>query len=141
MALGDSQGPDPRARHGREELARRIEDFRRLLATQLRHRMAASGGPSRLAELYRERRLEDVDFLGANAGQLRELRQAVRPLARKLAARAAQKRRLRRRRGRLDVRRTVRRSLSWAGSRSTRRSGSCAPPSPTCTCWPTSPAR
>jgi uncharacterized protein len=114
MALGDSQGPDPAARHGREELARRIEDFRRLLATQLRHRMAASVGPEQLAELYRERRLEDVDFLGANAGQLRELRQAVRPLARKLAARAAQKRRLRRR-GRLDVRRTVRRSLSSGG--------------------------
>ena len=76
--------------------------------------MAASVGPEQLAELYRERRLEDVDFLGANAGQLRELRQAVRPLARKLAARAAQKRRLRRR-GRLDVRRTVRRSLSSGG--------------------------
>jgi uncharacterized protein len=114
MALADSQGPDPAARHGREELARRIEDFRRLLATQLRHRMAASVGPEQLAELYRERRLEDVDFLAANAGQLRELRQAVRPLARKLAARAAQKRRLRRR-GRLDVRRTVRRSLSAGG--------------------------
>ncbi|HEV3014534.1 MAG TPA: VWA domain-containing protein, partial [Actinomycetota bacterium] len=114
MALGDSDDPDGAARHGREELARRIEDFRRLLATQLRHRMAVSVGAAQLAELYRERQLEDVDFLGANAGQLRELRQAVRPLARKLASRAAQKRRLRRR-GRLDVRRTVRRSLSSGG--------------------------
>jgi uncharacterized protein with von Willebrand factor type A (vWA) domain len=114
MALGDSDDPDGAARHGREELARRIEDFRRLLGEQLRHRMSASVGPEQAAELYRERQLEDVDFLGANAGQLRELRQAVRPLARKLAARAAQKRRLRRR-GRLDVRRTVRRSLSSGG--------------------------
>ena len=114
MALGDSDDADGAARHGREELARRIEDFRRLLASQLRHRMAASVGVHQAAELYTERQLEDVDFLGANASQLRELRQAVRPLARKLASRAAQKRRLRRR-GRLDVRRTVRRSLSSGG--------------------------
>jgi uncharacterized protein with von Willebrand factor type A (vWA) domain len=113
MALGDSD-PDGAARHGREELARGIEDFRRLLAEQLRHRMAASVGVQQAADLYRERQLEDVDFLAANASQLRELRQAVRPLARKLASRAAQKRRLRRR-GRLDVRRTVRRSLSSGG--------------------------
>ncbi|HWD45201.1 MAG TPA: VWA domain-containing protein [Actinomycetota bacterium] len=114
MALADNDGPEGAARHGRQELARRIEDFRRLLAEQLRHRMAVSVGPRQAAELYRERQLDDVDFLAANASQLRELRQAVRPLARKLAARAAQKRRLRRR-GRLDVRRTVRRSLSVGG--------------------------
>ena len=114
MALGDGDDPGGAARHGREELARRIEDFRRLLAEQLRHRMAVSVGAEQVAELYRERQLDDVDFLAANSGQLRELRQAVRPLARKLAARAAQKRRLRRR-GRLDVRRTVRRSLSSGG--------------------------
>jgi uncharacterized protein len=114
MALADNDDPEGAARHGRQELARRIEAFRRLLAEQLRHRMAVSVGPRQAAELYRERQLDDVDFLAANAGQLRELRQAVRPLARKLAARAAQKRRLRRR-GRLDVRRTVRRSLSSGG--------------------------
>jgi uncharacterized protein with von Willebrand factor type A (vWA) domain len=113
MALGDDD-PDGAARHGREELASRIEEFRRLLAEQVRHRLSATVGAEQAAELYRERQLEDVDFLGANAGQLRELRQAVRPLARKLVARAAQKRRLKRR-GRLDVRRTVRRSLSSGG--------------------------
>jgi uncharacterized protein len=115
MALGDEdQGPDAAERAGREELAGRIEEFRRLLAEQVRHRLSATVGAEQAAELYRERQLEDVDFLGANAGQLRELRQAVRPLARKLVARAAQKRRLRRR-GRLDVRRTMRRSLSSGG--------------------------
>jgi uncharacterized protein len=114
MALGDDDDPDGAARHGREELASRIEEFRRLLAEQVRHRLSATVGAEQAAELYRGRQLEDVDFLGANAGQLRELRQAVRPLARKLAARAAQKRRLKRR-GRLDVRRTVRRSLSSGG--------------------------
>ena len=115
MALGDEEeDPDGAERPGREELAGRIEEFRRLLAEQVRHRLSATVGAEQAAELYRERQLEDVDFLGANAGQLRELRQAVRPLARKLVARAAQKRRLRRR-GRLDVRRTVRRSLSSGG--------------------------
>jgi uncharacterized protein len=114
MALGEEEGPDGAERPGREELARRIEEFRRLLAEQVRHRLSAAVGAEQAAELYRERQLEDVDFLGANARQLRELRQAVRPLARKLVARAAQKRRLRRR-GRLDVRRTVRRSLSSGG--------------------------
>jgi hypothetical protein len=113
LALADEQDPDA-AGQGREELARRIEDFRRLLGEQIRHRLSASVGAEQAAELYRERQLEDVDFLGANASQLRELRQAVRPLARRLAARAAQKRRLKRR-GRLDVRRTVRRSLSSGG--------------------------
>jgi uncharacterized protein len=114
MALGEEAGPDGAEPPDREELARRIEEFRRLLAEQVRHRLSAAVGAEQAAELYRERQLEDVDFLGANARQLRELRQAVRPLARKLVARAAQKRRLRRR-GRLDVRRTVRRSLSSGG--------------------------
>jgi uncharacterized protein with von Willebrand factor type A (vWA) domain len=100
--------------HDREELSRRIDEFRRLLAQQIRHRLSARIGAGQAAELYRDRQLEDVDFLDANASQLRELRQAVAPLARKLASRAAQRRR-RKRRGRLDVRRTVRRSLSYGG--------------------------
>jgi uncharacterized protein len=57
-----------------------------------------------------------LDILDANAGQLRELRQAIRPLARKPATRMA-KRRRRRRRGRLDVRRTLCHSLAYAGPR------------------------
>ena len=114
MALGDSDDPDGAARHGREELARRIEDFRRLLAEQLRHRMAVSVGAEQLAELYRERQLDDVDFLAATASQLGEGRLGVRPLPRMRAAGAAGGRR-RRRHGRLDVRRTVRRSLSSGG--------------------------
>lgn len=98
----------------REELSRRIDDFRRLLAQQIRQRLSARIGAGQAAELYRDRQLDDVDFLGANASQLRELRSAVAPLARKLASRAARKRR-RRRHGRLDVRRTMRRSLSYGG--------------------------
>jgi uncharacterized protein with von Willebrand factor type A (vWA) domain len=106
-------GPDADGSE-RQELSRRIDEFRRLLAQQIRHRLSARIGAGQAAELYRERRLEDVDFVDANASQLRELRQAVAPLARKLAWRAAQRRR-RKRRGRLDVRRTVRHSLSYGG--------------------------
>ncbi len=107
---------DPDADGGmeRQELNRRIEEFRQLLAQRIRHRQSARIGARQAAELYRDRQLEDVDFVDANASQLRELRQAVAPLARKLASRAARRRR-RRRRGRLDVRRTVRRSLSYGG--------------------------
>ncbi len=110
-AEDDAEGGGPQ---GREELGRRIDDFRRMLAEQVRHRLAVRVGTEQVAELYRDRQLDDLDFLGATFTQLGELRQAVRPLARRLAARVAQKRRLRRR-GRLDVRRTVRRSLSSGG--------------------------
>src|SRR5215213_2404183 len=95
----------------REQLKAGIDDFRRLIAEQIRHRLSAVRGAEEAAELYRDRQLDDLDFLDANASQLRELRQAIRPLARKLAARMA-KRRRRRRRGRLDVRRTLRHSLA-----------------------------
>ena len=105
---------DQLAGSGREQLSRRVDEFRRLLAQQIRQRLSARLGADQAAELYRDRQLEDVDFLAANASQLRELRRAVAPLARKLATRAAQKRR-RRRHGRLDVRRTMRRSLSYGG--------------------------
>jgi uncharacterized protein with von Willebrand factor type A (vWA) domain len=98
----------------RERLRRRLEEFRRMLAERVRHRLADRTGAAGAAELYRQRQLDEVDFLGASTTQLDELRQAVRPLARKLAARVAAKRR-RRRRGRLDVRRTVRRSLQYGG--------------------------
>jgi uncharacterized protein len=112
QAAGD---PDPDAEAlDREELRAGIDDFRRLIAEQVRHRLSAAHGAEQAAELYRDRQLEELDILDANASQLRELRQAIRPLARKLAARMA-KRRRRRRRGRLDVRRTLRHSLAYGG--------------------------
>jgi uncharacterized protein len=98
----------------REELKAGIDEFRRLIAEQIRHRLSAARGAEQAAELYRDRQLDELDILDANASQLRELRQAIRPLARKLAARMA-KRRRRRRRGRLDVRRTLRHSLAYGG--------------------------
>jgi uncharacterized protein with von Willebrand factor type A (vWA) domain len=97
----------------REELKAGIDDFRRRIAEQIRHRLSAARGAEQAAELYGDRQLDDLDILDANASQLRELRRAIRPLARKLAARMAKRRR--RRRGRLDVRRTLRRSLAYGG--------------------------
>jgi uncharacterized protein with von Willebrand factor type A (vWA) domain len=95
----------------RDELARRIDDFRRLLGQELRRQQLPLHGPAP-APL---RRLDELDVRDASTLDLRAMRQAVRPLARKLAARVAQRRR-QHRGGRLDVRRTIRRSLSSGGT-------------------------
>jgi uncharacterized protein with von Willebrand factor type A (vWA) domain len=94
----------------RDELARRIDVLRRLLAAEIRGRRLTGPGATAAAV----RRLEDLDVLQASFTDLRAMRQAVRPLARKLAAKVAQRRRFHRR-GRLDMRRTLRRSLSSGG--------------------------
>jgi uncharacterized protein with von Willebrand factor type A (vWA) domain len=57
---------------------------------------------------------DEVDFLRASTGELRDMRAAVRPLARRLAAKVAQQQR-RSRGGRLDMRRTLRGSLQSGG--------------------------
>jgi uncharacterized protein with von Willebrand factor type A (vWA) domain len=114
LESADGAAPDGE-RLGGDELRRRIDEFRRRIAEQIRHRLAADRGAEQAAQLYQDRQLEDVDLLGANASQLRELRHAIQPLARKLAARLARRRR-QRRRGRLDVRRTLRRSLRYGGA-------------------------
>jgi uncharacterized protein len=101
-------------RLAREELTERIEEFRRLLAREVRRRMADRLGFADHADQVLDRPIEDVDFLSASPTELREMREAIRPLAQKLAARIARRRRIRRH-GRLDVRRTVRRSLSAGG--------------------------
>lgn len=97
----------------RDEQRHRIEEFRRLLADEIRQRVVEVKGLAAAGELSHTP-IEDVDFLGATPAQLREMRQAIRPLARKLAARIAHRRRFRRH-GRLDARRTIRRSLSAGG--------------------------
>jgi uncharacterized protein len=117
-ALGAREEADPgRAfaeRLLRAEHARRLDEFRRLIAEEIRHRLLDLRGPQAAAGVYSPTLIEDVDFLAASPAQLREMRNAIRPLARKLAARIARRRRLRRR-GRLDVRKTIRRSLSAGG--------------------------
>jgi len=97
-----------------DDLARRLEQYRRMLAEEVRGRLR--DGPHGLAGsgLVAPRRLEDLDVLAASTTELRQMRQAVRPLARKLASRVSQQRR-RHQRGRVDMRRTIRRSLATGG--------------------------
>jgi uncharacterized protein with von Willebrand factor type A (vWA) domain len=117
MTRTRSEAPDATAlalRHERDELARRIEDFRRMLATEIRHRLHHGKELRTGVGLLAPRRLEDLDVLNASTVELRRLREAVQPLARKLSHRVAERRR-RHRRGRLDVKRTARRSLSFGG--------------------------
>jgi uncharacterized protein with von Willebrand factor type A (vWA) domain len=105
-ALGD--------RLTRDELTRRVEEFRKLISQEVRWRLAQSRGASQAADVFHDRPIEDVDFLAASPAELRQMREAIRPLAQKLAARIARRRRFRRH-GRLDVGRTMRRSLSSGG--------------------------
>jgi uncharacterized protein len=114
-ARGESEPDSPfDGRLARDEEDRRIDDFRKLLAEAIRHRLSQVKGVNDAATGYDTGLLEDVDFLGASPSQLNAMREAIRPLARKLASRGARQRRLRRR-GQLDVRRTMRRSLGSGG--------------------------
>jgi uncharacterized protein with von Willebrand factor type A (vWA) domain len=97
---------------GAGELEARAEEFRRLLAVEIRSRLGERAGDQ-------ARRASPVDpmdipILTATARELEVMRGALRPLARRLAVRGRRKSRLTHR-GRLDVRRTIRRSLSTGG--------------------------
>jgi uncharacterized protein with von Willebrand factor type A (vWA) domain len=111
----ETEGRTPLSdRLARDELTRRIEEFRKMLGQELRWNLSQLRGAPHVAEVLHERAIEDVDFLSASPTELRRMREAIRPLAHKLAARIARRRRFRRH-GRLDVRRTMRRSLSSGG--------------------------
>ncbi|MEV0194149.1 VWA domain-containing protein [Kitasatospora purpeofusca] len=97
-----------------DEIRRRIQGFRALVATEARRRAAELRGTERLAERAVAPSPDRIDFLTAGRDQLAELRRTVHPLARKLATRLAARRR-RAARGRIDLRRTLRRSLSTGG--------------------------
>ena len=101
-------------RLARDELTRRLEEFRKLLGQEVRWRLSEVRGAPDAADAFHDRPIEDVDFLAASPTALRQMREAIRPLAQKLAARIAHRKRYRRH-GRLDVRRTMRRSLSAGG--------------------------
>jgi uncharacterized protein with von Willebrand factor type A (vWA) domain len=88
-----------------------LEQYRRLLAAEIRDRLARAAPAGR----FQPRVIEDVDLMRATSTELRELRAAVRPLARKLASRIGRQRR-RHRHGRLDMRTTLRRSLAAGGT-------------------------
>ncbi|MET8704545.1 VWA domain-containing protein [Kitasatospora sp. NPDC004723] len=97
-----------------DEIRRRVQDFRAMVATEARRRAAEVRGTEHIAERAVAPSLDRIDFLAAGRDQLAELRRTVHPLARKLATRLAARRR-RAARGHIDLRRTLRRSLSTGG--------------------------
>ncbi|MER5209909.1 VWA domain-containing protein [Streptomyces sp. NPDC002838] len=112
-----------RAQHGgsgftdrllEDELRRRIEAFRGMVAAEARRRVAERRGRDEIARRAVAPTADRVDFLFAGRDRLAELRRTVQPLARKLATRLAARRR-RAARGTIDLRRTLRGSLSTGG--------------------------
>jgi uncharacterized protein with von Willebrand factor type A (vWA) domain len=97
-----------------DEIRRRIEMFRALVATEARRRVAERRGRDQMARRAVAPTADRVDFLFAGRDRLAELRRTVQPLARKLATRLAARRR-RAARGTIDLRRTLRGSLSTGG--------------------------
>ncbi|KAF3468973.1 VWA domain-containing protein [Streptomyces sp. Tu 3180] len=97
-----------------DEIRRRIEEFRRLVATEARRRVAERRGRDEVARRAVAPSADRVDLLFAGKDRLAELRRTVQPLARKLATRLAARRR-RAARGSIDLRRTLRGSLSTGG--------------------------
>ncbi|MFF9060700.1 VWA domain-containing protein [Streptomyces sp. NPDC014882] len=97
-----------------DEVRRRIEAFRALVAVEARRRVAERRGRDEIARRAVAPTADRVDFLYAGRDRLAELRRTVHPLARKLATRLAARRR-RAARGSIDLRRTLRGSLSTGG--------------------------
>jgi uncharacterized protein with von Willebrand factor type A (vWA) domain len=97
-----------------DEIRRRIETFRAMVAAEARRRVAERRGREEIARRAVAPTADRVDFLFAGKAQLAELRRTVQPLARKLATRLAARRR-RASRGSIDLRRTLRGSLSTGG--------------------------
>ncbi|MEW2810617.1 VWA domain-containing protein [Streptomyces massasporeus] len=97
-----------------DEVRRRIDVFRALVAAEARRRVAERRGRDEIARRAVAPTADRVDFLFAGQDRLAELRRTVQPLARKLATRLAARRR-RASRGSIDLRRTLRGSLSTGG--------------------------
>jgi uncharacterized protein len=99
---------------GSAEVTARVEEFRRLLAQEVRRRLDLRSMKDQGDIHSSSTSAEDVPILGASPTDLVALQRALRPLARKLAVRGARRTRPTTR-GRLDVRRTIRKSLSTGG--------------------------
>ncbi|MGW7402585.1 vWA domain-containing protein [Streptomyces sp. NPDC054833] len=97
-----------------DEIRRRIETFRAMVAAEARRRVAERRDRDMIARRAVRPTADRVDFLFAGRDQLAELRRTVQPIARKLATRLAARRR-RAARGTIDLRRTLRGSLSTGG--------------------------
>lgn len=97
----------------RDELRRRVDDFRARVGTETRRRNAELRDRDRLAQLAVPASLRRRDFISSGEKQLAQLRREIDPLARKLAARMTARERAGR--GAIDVRRTLRASMSTGG--------------------------
>jgi uncharacterized protein with von Willebrand factor type A (vWA) domain len=97
-----------------DEIRRRVDTFRAMVAAEARRRAAERRGRDEIARRAVAPTADRVDFLFAGKDRLAELRRTVQPLARKLATRLAARRR-RASRGAIDLRRTLRGSLSTGG--------------------------
>lgn len=97
----------------RDELRRRVDDFRARVETESRRRNAELRDRDRLAQLAVPSSLRRRDFISSGDKQLAELRREIDPLTRKLAARMTARERSGR--GSIDVRRTLRASMSTGG--------------------------
>jgi uncharacterized protein with von Willebrand factor type A (vWA) domain len=99
---------------GPAEIAARVDEFRRLLASEVRRRLDGEDVRSGVGLRASSSDPVDLQIIGASPADLVAMQRALRPLARKLAVRGARRNR-RTHEGRLDIRRTIRRSLSTGG--------------------------
>ncbi|MDH3302389.1 MAG: VWA domain-containing protein [Acidimicrobiia bacterium] len=91
-----------------DELRRRLEELKRLIAADIRGQIGETDPTDIIGDI------EDVDFLEASRNELEEIRAAIKPLARRLASRFARRRQARNS-GRVNLRRTARKSLATGG--------------------------
>jgi uncharacterized protein len=101
----------------RNEIAQRLEQFRRQLAAEIAKQLETrnlNGTASESLAIPERTRPDELDLLKLSRSEHEEVRRMLQPLLRRLAARMGQKRKLRST-GRLDPRRTVRRSLQSGG--------------------------
>lgn len=97
----------------RNEVVAGLEDFRRMLASEIAARLRDKVDDAGI-ELPERTAPEDLDLLALSRADYEQVRMALQPLLRRLASKIGRKRR-RRSSGRLDVRRTVRRSMQTGG--------------------------
>ena len=94
--------------------AHRVDDWRRLVESDVRRRVAEERGAEYVAKNTLRPPLDLLDFTAARRGEIDEMRRQLYPLARRLATRVAMERHGRRR-GSLDFRHTIRASMSTGG--------------------------
>ncbi len=91
-----------------------LEKVRKMVSDDIRRRIVSDRGADAVARTLRSTLPEDINFMHANAEELREISRALIPLVRKLASRLGRRRR-KGHHGTLDFRKTIRRSIANGG--------------------------